>query len=216
MLLPASLQLAAVKRVKAVLFVIALLPLARLLVLGFADQLGANPIEFVIRSNGTWALSFVLITLAVTPLRRLAGAGWLAGLRRMLGLYAFFYACLHVLSYIWLDQWFDWAAIGKDIVKHPFILAGFTAFLLLVPLAVTSTDAMLRRLGKRWKKLHQTLYLIAPIAVLHYFWLVKKDITQPVIYALLLALLLGLRLLWKVLERPGRHSRLLQKSPIIR
>jgi len=207
-LLPTSLPLAKIKRVKAVLFVIALLPLARLFVLGFTDQLGANPIEFVIRSNGTWALSFLLITLTITPLRRLTGAGWLVALRRMLGLYTFFYACLHVMSYVVLDQWFDWAAIGKDIVKHPFILAGLTAFTLLIPLAVTSTNAMLRRLGKHWKTLHQLIYLIAPIAVLHYFWLVKKDITQPVIYACILVLLLGTRLFWKFTESQSKPSRI--------
>lgn len=196
-----SLSPARIRHVKFALFIVALLPLARLFVLGFTDKLGANPIEFVIRSNGTWALSFLLITLAVTPLRRLTGAGWLVALRRMLGLYAFFYALLHVASYIWLDQWFDWAAIGKDIVKHPFILAGLTSFLLLIPLAATSTNAMVRRLGKRWKTLHQAVYILAPIAVLHYFWLVKKDITQPLIYAGILALLLGARMLWKLQDR---------------
>ena len=198
MLLPASLPPLTLKRLKAVLFAVCLLPLARLFVLGFSDALGANPIEFVIRSNGTWALSFLLITLAITPLRRLTGASWLAGWRRLLGLYAFFYASLHVAAYVWLDQWFDWGAIGKDILKHPFILAGLVAFLLLIPLAVTSTNAMLGRLGKRWKSLHQWIYLIAPVAVLHYFWLVKQDITQPLIYAGLLALLLGVRVVWKL------------------
>jgi sulfoxide reductase heme-binding subunit YedZ len=215
-MLPASLPPSTLKRVKAALFIVALFPLTRLFVLGFSDGLGANPIEFVIRSNGTWALSFLLMTLAVTPLRRLTGASWLAALRRMLGLYVFFYACLHVMSYVWLDQWFDWNAIGKDIVKHPFILAGLTAFILLIPLAITSSNTMMRRLGKRWKMLHQAIYLIAPVSVLHYFWLVKKDITQPAIYALLLALLLGLRLLWKMLDQHGRSSKVWIKSPLIR
>lgn len=201
MLLPNTLPLATLKRLKACLFVVALLPLVRLVVLGITDGLGANPIEFVIRANGTWALGFLLITLAISPLRRLTGAGWLVALRRMLGLFAFFYALLHVLGYVWLDQWFDWAAIGHDIVKHPFILAGLLAFVMLIPLAVTSTNAMVRRLGKRWKMLHQTVYLLAPVAVLHDFWLVKQDITQPVIYAGILALLLGARIFWKFQER---------------
>ncbi len=187
----------AVSRVKAVLFAAALLPLARLVVLGFSDGLGANPIEFVIRSNGTWALTFLLVTLSITPLRKLTGANWLVQLRRMLGLYAFFYALLHMASYVWLDQWFDVAAISKDIVKHPFILAGFSAFVLLIPLAATSTNAMMKRLGRNWQKLHYLVYPIALLGVLHYFWLVKKDITQPVIYAVILAILLGMRLIWR-------------------
>ncbi len=192
----------AVSRVKAVLFAAALLPLVRLVVLGLSDGLGANPIEFVIRSNGTWALTFLLVTLSITPLRKLTGANWLVQLRRMLGLYAFFYALLHMASYVWLDQWFDVAAISKDIVKHPFILAGFSAFVLLIPLAATSTNAMMKRLGRNWQKLHYLVYPIALLGVLHYFWLVKKDITQPVIYAVILAMLLGVRLIW----RRGRDS----------
>lgn len=197
-MLPKSPPPAAVARTKAVLFVLALLPLLRLVYLGFMDDLGANPIEFVIRSNGTWALSFLLMTLCITPLRKLTGANWLVQLRRMVGLYAFFYALLHMLSYVWLDQWFDWSAIGKDIVKHPFILAGFSAFILLIPLVVTSTNAMMKRLKRNWQKLHTLVYPIALLGVLHYFWLVKKDITQPVIYAVILALLLGVRAVWKL------------------
>jgi sulfoxide reductase heme-binding subunit YedZ len=198
MMIPQTLSHTAISRVKAVLFCIALIPLARLLVLGFADKLGANPIEFVIRSFGTWALTFLLITLTVTPLRKLTGANWLVQMRRMLGLYAFFYAFMHMTSYVWLDQWFDWAAIGKDIVKHPFIIAGFSAFMLLIPLAATSTDAMMKRLKRNWQKLHALVYPIAMLGVLHYFWLVKKDITQPVIYAVILTVLLGMRLVWRL------------------
>ena len=200
-----------ISRVKAALFAVALLPLVRLLVLGIADDLGANPIEFVIRSNGTWALTFLLLTLSITPLRKLTGANWLVQLRRMLGLYAFFYAALHLTAYVWLDQWFDWQAIGKDIVKHPFILAGFSSFVLLIPLAATSTNAMMKRLKKNWQKLHTLVYPIALLAVLHYFWLVKKDITQPLIYAGVLMVLLGVRVQWKLRRQaadlPGAIAR---------
>jgi sulfoxide reductase heme-binding subunit YedZ len=192
---------ASISRVKAVLFAIALLPLVRLFILGLSDSLGANPIEFVIRSNGTWALTFLLITLGVTPLRKLTGATWLIQMRRMFGLYAFFYATLHMLCYVWLDQWFDWAAIGKDIVKHPFILAGFSAWLVLIPLAVTSTNAMMRRLRRNWQKLHYLIYPIAMLGVLHYWWLVKKDITQPAIYTAILTVLLGVRMVCKLAEQ---------------
>lgn len=187
-----------VTRLKRLLFLLALAPLFRLVFLGVNDDLGANPVEFIIRSLGTWALTFLLITLAITPLRKLTGANWLAQLRRMLGLYAFFYALLHMAAYVGLDQWFDWQAIGKDIAKHPFILAGFSAFVLLIPLAATSTNAMMKRLKKNWQKLHTLVYPIALLGVLHYFWLVKKDVTQPLVYAAVLAMLLGIRLIEKL------------------
>lgn len=188
---PTSRQIAAIK---IALFLLCLLPLARLVGAAAQDELGANPIEFITRSLGTWTLNFLLITLAVTPLRHLTGMHWLLRLRRMLGLYAFFYAGLHLATYLWLDQFFDWAAIAKDIVKRPFITAGFTAFVLLVPLAATSNNAMVRKLGgRRWTRLHRAVYAIAIIGVIHYWWLVKKDITQPLLYAVLLGLLLGFR-----------------------
>lgn len=180
--------------VKRCLFLLALLPLGRLVWLGFTDQLGANPVEFVEHSTGTWALVILLLTLAVTPLHRVPGWGWLVTLRRMLGLFMCFYASLHVLAYIWLDHWFEWSAIIQDIAKHPYVLVGFLAFICTIPLAVTSTDGMMRRLGKRWKTLHSLVYLIAILAVLHYLWLVKQDISQPLGYALLLAVLLFFRL----------------------
>lgn len=180
--------------IKALIFVLCLAPLARLVAGGFLDRLGANPVELITRSTGTWTLTFVMITLAVTPLRRLSGWHWLARLRRMLGLFAFFYASLHFTTYIWLDQFFDVAAMAKDIVKRPFITVGFTAFAMLVPLAATSTDAMVRRLGgKNWVALHRLVYVVAACGVVHYWWLVKRDITQPAIYALVLGLLLGYR-----------------------
>jgi sulfoxide reductase heme-binding subunit YedZ len=198
MQLPARLAPAKLKAVKRAVFVLALLPLLRLVWLGFNDGMGANPVEFVIRSNGTWTLTFLLLTLTVTPLRRLTGMNWLLALRRMLGLYAFFYAVLHFLSYVWLDQWFDWRSIAEDVAEHRYVLVGFAAFLCLIPLAVTSTNAMMRRLGRNWQVLHQLVYLIAVLGVVHYWWLVKKDLTQPVIYGAVLILLLGYRLLARV------------------
>lgn len=181
-------------QLKAGLFVACLLPLLRLLWLGYTHNLGANPIELITRSLGTWTLVFLLITLSITPLRKISGWNWLVKLRRMVGLYAFFYALLHFITYIWLDQFFDLAAIVKDVIKRPFITIGFAAFVLLIPLALTSTNAMMRKLGKRWQVLHRLVYVIAIFAVVHYWWLVKKDITQPLIYGVVLLLLLAYRL----------------------
>ncbi|MFP5402507.1 MAG: sulfite oxidase heme-binding subunit YedZ [Gammaproteobacteria bacterium] len=178
------------------LFGLGLLPLLRIIYLGVAGELGANPIEFITRSTGTWALVGLLLTLAVTPLRRLTGWTGLMRHRRTLGLFAFFYACLHALAYVWLDQFFDPAAILHDIVKRPFVTAGFAAFTLLVPLAMTSTRAMMRRLGHRWSVLHRLIYPAALLGVVHFLWLVKKDLTEPLAYAVVLVLLLALRLPW--------------------
>jgi sulfoxide reductase heme-binding subunit YedZ len=189
---------------KAALFAACLAPLARLAWLGWSDGLGANPIELITRHLGTWTLNFLLITLAVTPLRHFTGWHWLVRLRRLLGLYAFFYALLHFLTYLWLDQFFDWAAIVKDIVKRPFITAGFAAFVLLIPLATTSSAAMVKRLGgRRWTQLHRSVYAIAIIGIFHYWWLVKQDVTLPLLYAVLLGALLGLR----ALRLAGRKQR---------
>jgi len=186
----------ALRTLKVGVFLVCLLPLARLVYLGVAGGLGANPIEFVTRSTGTWALAGLLVTLSVTPLRRLTGQAGLIRYRRMLGLFAFFYACLHFVAYVWLDQFFDPAAIARDIVKRPFVTVGFAAFILLVPLAATSSHAMMRRLGRRWQQLHRLIYLIALLAVVHYLWLVKKGLPEPLIYGGVLALLLALRLPW--------------------
>src|SRR6476620_11558234 len=186
-----------VRVLKAVLFVACLIPVMRLGWLALHHGLGANPIEYITRSTGWWGLSFLLLTLLVTPLRRLSGWNWLLRLRRMLGLYAFFYACLHFSIYIWLDQFFDWQGIVKDIGKRPFITVGFAAFLCLIPLAATSTNAMVRRLGsKRWQALHRLIYAIAILGVVHFWWLVKKDIREPLIFGAVLAVLLGARLLF--------------------
>lgn len=183
---------------KAVVFVLCLLPIARLIFFAFTDQLGANPIEFAIRSLGTWALTLLLVTLSITPLRRLTGWNSLIRLRRLLGLFAFFYVSLHFLTYAGIDQFFDLRAILTDIIKRPYITVGLFCFVLLIPLAVTSTNAMQRRLGgRRWQLLHRLVYLIAAGGVLHYFQLVKKDITQPALYGLVLSLLLGMRLWWR-------------------
>jgi sulfoxide reductase heme-binding subunit YedZ len=183
---------------KPLVFALCLAPLARLVFFAFTDRLGANPIEFVLRSLGTWTLTLLLVTLSITPLRRLTGWNNLIRVRRMLGLFAFFYACLHFLTYAGVDQSFDLPAILADVVKHPYITVGFTCFVLLIPLAVTSTNAMQRRLGgKRWQQLHRLVYLIAAGGVVHYLWLVKKDLTQPLLYGLVLAVLLGLRFMWR-------------------
>jgi sulfoxide reductase heme-binding subunit YedZ len=179
-------------------FGLCVLPLVRLVVLGVSDGLGANPIEFITRSSGTWTLVGLLLTLSVTPLRRLSGRAEFIRYRRMLGLFSFFYACLHFVTYIWLDQFFDVAAIAKDIVKRPFITVGFTAFVLLIPLAATSTHATMRRLGRRWQQLHRLIYAIALLAVVHYLWLVKKDLTTPLVYGAVTLVLLALRLQWGV------------------
>jgi methionine sulfoxide reductase heme-binding subunit len=178
--------------IKPLVFILCLIPLVLGIWDGFTDQLGANPIEEISQRSGGWTLRLLLITLAVTPARQLFGWLWPLRLRRMLGLYSFFYACLHFLTYLVLDQFFEWDEILKDILKRPYITVGFTAFVLLVPLAITSTHAMMRRLGKQWKKLHQLVYVIAVLGVLHYLWLVKADYLQPLIYAFtLLALLLA-------------------------
>jgi sulfoxide reductase heme-binding subunit YedZ len=188
--------------VKAALFALALLPLARLVLAGTLDWfggLGANPIELITRSTGTWTLVLLCVTLAVTPLRRLTGAHWLVRLRRMLGLFAFFYGALHFTTYVWFDQFFDVRSIVSDVIKRPFITMGFVAFVLMVPLAATSTDAMVRRLGRRWSMLHRLAYGCAIAAVLHYWWHKsgKNDFSEVAWYAAAVALLLG----WRVFDR---------------
>ncbi|MFW2457097.1 sulfite oxidase heme-binding subunit YedZ [Methyloversatilis discipulorum] len=172
-----------------------LLPLMLLVAGGLRDALGANPIEHITRATGDWTLRLLLLTLAVTPLRQLTGWHWLVRLRRTLGLYAFFYGSLHLATYVWLDQFFDWPGIVADIVKRPFVTLGFAAFVLMLPLAITSTNGMIRRLGGRsWQRLHRAVYAVGVLGVAHYWWLVKKDLTEPVAYAFVLATLFALRL----------------------
>lgn len=178
---------------KTIIFFLCLLPAVWLLTNFFQDNLGANPFEALTRQSGEWTLRFLLIVLAITPLRKITGLVWLMAYRRMLGLYVFFYACLHLLTYIWFDQFFDWDEIVTDIIKRPFITVGMLAFVLLLPLAITSTNNWMRRLGKRWKQLHQLVYGIGLLAVLHYVWLVKADLREPLIYTAILIILLAYR-----------------------
>jgi sulfoxide reductase heme-binding subunit YedZ len=179
--------------IKPSLFLLCLEPLLQLVWQGIYGSLGTNPVETITHATGDWTLRFLLITLSITPLRRLTGNNWLIRLRRMLGLFAFFYACLHFMTYIWFDQYFDWMAIAQDIPKRPFITVGFAAFVLLLPLALTSTNAMMRRLKKNWQRLHKLIYVIALLGVLHFLWLVKADILEPLIYGAVLVVLLGYR-----------------------
>jgi sulfoxide reductase heme-binding subunit YedZ len=180
---------------KALVFAACLVPLALLLWRGFNAGLGANPIEAITHATGDWTLHFLLITLAITPLRRLSGWNRVIGFRRMLGLFAFFYGTLHLLTYLWLDKFFAWSDILHDIPRRPFITVGFSAFVLLVPLALTSTAASIRRLGgRRWRALHRLIYVAALFGVIHYWWLVKADTTLPATYLSILALLFAVRL----------------------
>jgi methionine sulfoxide reductase heme-binding subunit len=189
---------------KPLVFVLCLVPFALLAYGAVNNDLGANPTEAITHATGDWTLRLLLGTLAMTPLKRLIGRPWPIRFRRMLGLYAFFYACLHLLTYAWIDQGFDWPGIIEDLVKRPYITLGFAAFLLLVPLALTSTQAMMRRLGRRWQTLHRAVYAIGILGVLHYLWLVKADTLDPLIYAGVLAALLAARLPVGQLGRVGR------------
>jgi methionine sulfoxide reductase heme-binding subunit len=180
------------------------------------DHLGANPIEAITRQTGTWTLRFLLISLAVTPGRRLSGWNSMIRFRRMLGLFAFFYAGLHFLTYIWLDQFFVVEDIAKDVIERPFITVGFLGFAILIPLAVTSTAKMIKRLGgKRWQLLHRLVYASAVAGVLHYLWLVKADVRLPLIYGSLLAVLLGYRL-WGICAQYMKPRQVLSRQPIMR
>jgi len=186
-----------VARLKAAVFLLCLTPFVRLVWLALHDDLSANPVEFIERSTGYWTLFMLLLTLSLSPVRLLTGRAWQLQFRRMLGLFMFFYACLHVATYLWLDYSFIWPDIIKDIVKHPYVLVGAAAFMLSLPLAVTSSNLMIKLLRERWKKLHRLVYLIAVLGVLHFWWLVKKDIREPLLYALILAFLLLVRVYCK-------------------
>jgi methionine sulfoxide reductase heme-binding subunit len=184
-----------------------LAPLAALTWRGFTGGLGANPIEAVTHATGEWTLRLLLATLAVSPLREALRVPALVRFRRMLGLFAFFYGCLHLLTYLWLDQFFDWGEIARDIAKRPFITAGAVGFALLVPLAVTSTAGWIRRLGGRhWRLLHRLGYFAAAAGVAHYWWLVKSDVRMPALYAAILALLLGYRVARRLARYRSRCS----------
>jgi len=183
---------------KWMVFGLSLLPLLRLIALGVQDRLTANPIEFITRDTGDWALYFLCLTLTVTPLRRFMGLNVLVRFRRMLGLFTFFYASLHFLAFIWFDHFFDLAEMMQDIVKRPFIAMGFLAIVLLVPLAMTSNDFMLRKLGRHWSVLHRLIYLIAILALLHFWWMRagKNNFAEPLVMSAVVAMLLALRLIW--------------------
>jgi len=184
--------------IKSVAFVLALVPFFALVYLVATDQL-VEPLQYITRNTGSWTLYFLCITLAVTPLRRLSGWNWLLKLRRMMGLYAFFYALLHFTTFLWFDHFFDVQEMLKDVAKRPFITVGFTAFVLLVPLAVTSTNGMVRRLGgKRWQLLHKLVYVIAPLGILHFWWMRagKHDFNKPILFGLIVLALLGIRVWW--------------------
>jgi sulfoxide reductase heme-binding subunit YedZ len=179
---------------KTIVFIAALVPLGRLAWKAFHDGLGANPIEVITHTTGDWTLILVLATLSITPLRRVTRQYWLIGVRRMVGLFAFFYGTLHFLTYIWLDKFFDIHEMLKDIAKRPFITVGFSAFVLMIPLALTSTAWSIRRLGgKNWQRLHRLIYLTGILGVVHYAWLVKADLRKPIEYGVVLGILLVYR-----------------------
>ncbi len=193
-----------------------LAPLGRLIVRAVEGRLTANPIEFITLSTGTWTLVLLMATLSITPLRRLTGLAWLIRFRRLIGLFAFFYVSLHFLTYVWLDKFFDLGDMVKDVARRPFITAGFSAFLLLIPLAFTSTAASIRRLGGRyWQRLHRAIYISAAAGVVHFWWKVKADTRQPKIYAAILAVLLGYRAwAWLMRLRPKKKPLSGTSAPI--
>ena len=186
---------------KPLVFLLCLLPVLMLAWLLYTNQLGANPIEEIANTTGEWTLRFLLITLLATPLKRLFSWSWPIRVRRMLGLFAFFYASLHLATYLWLDQFFDWGEIWLDILDRPFITVGMLAFVLLLPLALTSNHTMVRRLGRNWKRLHRLAYIIPLLGVIHYWWLVKADVLEPLVYGVVLAGLLGFRFISNTRQR---------------
>lgn len=196
---------------KPSVFTAALLPLVYYGWALVADQLGANPIESITRASGDWALRFLLITLAVTPFRKLLNWGWLVRFRRMLGLFSFFYAAVHLTTYIWLDQFFDWAEIWLDIVDRPFITVGMISFVILLALTATSPKFMLRKMGRWWLKLHRLVYAAGGLSVLHFWWMKssKSDISEPLLYSLILGVLLLVRLplVAKLMKSPRRAAK---------
>jgi len=205
-------SLLANKWTKVPIFLFCLVPLGVLVWRALTANLGANPVEFIQHATGDWTLRFLVSTLSITPLRKLLKLPELIRFRRMLGLFAFFYACLHFLTYLGPDQSFDLAAIWRDVAKRPFITVGFTAFVLLIPLAITSTAGWIRRLGgRRWQMLHRAIYISAICGVIHYYWLVKSAVLRPLTYAAIVAVLL----LWRLgdwLIRRGRAIRTAAKT----
>lgn len=183
------------KWTKVVIFPLCLVPLAILVWQGLHNDLTLNPVQYVEHTTGDWVLRFLVITLAITPFRKLLRLPQLIRFRRMMGLFAFFYLCLHFTTWLWLDRYFDWSQIRDDLTKRPFIMVGFAAFLLLIPLAITSTAGWIRRLGgKRWQLLHRLIYIAAVLGVIHFYWLVKSDVHKPLEYAFIV----GVLLLWRI------------------
>jgi sulfoxide reductase heme-binding subunit YedZ len=199
--------------VKAAVFALGLVPVAKMAYLTVTGQL-VEPLEHITRGTGDWVLYFLCMTLAVTPLRKFTGWNWLLKLRREVGLFAFFYAFLHFMTFLWFDHFFDVAEMWKDVLKRPFITVGFIAFVLLIPLAATSTNGMIRRLGgKRWQWLHRLIYVVAPLGILHFWWMkaAKHNFQQPIIFGVIVAVLLGLRIYWK-LTKPAKLAPRPQRS----
>ena len=199
---------------KPAVFSLCLAPLAQLAYRAYAEDLGANPIDTITKFTGSWALFILLTSLSVTPLRKITGWNELIKYRRMFGLFAFFYALLHFSTFLVLDHFFDFARIAKDIVKRPYVTAGFAGFVLMIPLAITSTSGMIRRLGKRWQQLHRLVYVVALAGVIHFYWLVKSDIRRPAQYGAVLLLLLGYRLV--VIWRKPSAARVAAKLSAVR
>jgi methionine sulfoxide reductase heme-binding subunit len=193
---------------KPAVFIACLIPFGQLAYNAYTGDLGVNPIETITRFTGSWALIFLLASLAVTPLRRLTGWNEFIKFRRMLGLFAFSYALTHFSTYLVLDHFFDWQAIGKDILKRPYVTAGFIGFVIMIPLALTSTAGMIRRLGRHWQQLHRLVYVAAIAGVIHFYWLVKADIRRPAQYGFVLLLLLGFRFFGRSVKRkPASDAR---------
>ena len=189
---------------KAFVFLCCLVPFLRLFFLALQDDLSANPVEFVERATGFWTLFILLITLSLSPIRLITGIAWPIQLRRMTGLFMYFYACLHIATYLWLDHSFFWPDISHDVLKHPYVLVGFSAFIFTTALAITSNNFMIRKLGRRWKELHRLVYLIGILGVIHFWWLVKKDIREPLLYGCILFGLLAIRIYFSNI----RHKRI--------
>lgn len=171
-----------IKLIKVLLFLLCLVPLGQLVYAGFQNNLTANPIEYITHQTGIWTLRFLLLTLAMTPLKIMTGSALFIRIRRMLGLFTFFYCTLHLTIYFWLDLGLNWQLIIEDIIEHTYVTAGMLAWLLMLPMAITSNKKMIRKLGKKWKPLHRSIYLVIALGCLHFIWLVKSDITEPLIY----------------------------------
>jgi len=201
------------RRNQALAITFALFPVTMLAIQFYTDDLGANPVETITHVTGEWTLRFLLTALAITPLRRLFRWRWAAPLRRTFGLAAFGYGCLHYLTYLWLEHFFEWELIIEDVLERRYVTAGFAALLCMAPLAATSTRAMARRLGKRWKRLHRLAYAAAVLGVTHFIWLVKADLLEPLVYAAVLSVLFAVRIWLRITRSSTGSSRQTNSSP---